>query len=79
MSVILQNVLVPKKMNFKDLEAVNYMEKLVIYLEKGSTKCEDCPFCFYDTDGEYSCGNPINDILDCYKFDLSSIKESDEI
>lgn len=55
------------------------MEKLVIYLKKGSTKCEDCPFCIYD-DGEFfSCGNPIDDILDCDKFDLNSIKKSIEI
>ena len=55
------------------------MEKLVIYLEKGFTKCEDCPFSFYDNDGELSCGNSINDILDCDKFDLNSIRKSNEI
>ena len=69
-------------MNLKDLEEVNYMEKLVIYLEKGSTKCEDCPFSFYDNDGnifETLYSKLEDNFSDCDKFDLNSIKKSDEI
>ena len=51
------------------------MARIIIDVKEGKTDCDNCPFAFCDSDGDIICGNPIENILDCDKFDLNKIME----
>lgn len=46
---------------------VKSIEKFVIEVERGETKCEECPFADH-------CGFPLFNSLDCDKYNLVTLK-----
>lgn len=50
------------------------MAKFIIEIKEGKTKCNNCPFAFWDC-GEWACGcdHYLKDNIDCYNYDFNTM------